>query len=107
MVEALPDHHVSVGIIQAATTVDPYLPKGTALVSHRQLWCTAVLKKYFHAAVEVDSLEQCFPPRTPSASKRVMACVPTHMTVCPIKHDEFFLRSEEKLIHPRGPPTTW
>ena len=61
MEEQLPCHHVLVGIMQAATTVNPYEEDGAALVSHKQLWIFAVRHDCFTSPVEVNSLPQCPP----------------------------------------------
>ena len=103
MVEALPNHHISVGIVQAATTVDPYVSGGAALVSHKRLWCIAVLKKYFHDAVEVGSMEQCFPAKNAEDIRERDGGRSATYDFMP-KHDQHFLRPEGKLIHPRGAP---
>jgi len=60
--ETLPRHHISVGLIQAATTKDPKVPGGEALVSHVRLWIFGVRKDLFLRPVEVGGLEQC-PPK--------------------------------------------
>ena len=60
--ETMPRHHISVGMIQAATTKDPKVPGGEALVSHVRLWVFGVRKDLFLRPVEVGDLEQC-PPR--------------------------------------------
>ena len=60
--ESLPNHRVSIGIIQAATTQDPKVPGGEALVSHQRLWIFAVRKDVFEEVVGVQDLAQCSPP---------------------------------------------
>ena len=50
------NHHVSVGHVQAAVTVNPYNQDGAALVSHGRLWIFAVHKDKFADVLEVDSL---------------------------------------------------
>ena len=99
----LPNHHVSVGHVQAAATVNPYDQEGAALVSHMRLWIFAVRKDKFADILEVDSLPRCEPAGN---AEHVMEkdCERSGAYNVMPQHDQHFLLPVERPMYARPTP---